>query len=827
METVAPLSVAQEAVLYTCLLSPTQLTYNETISIRRYGTFTAAAFQSAFNEIVARHESWRTTFEARRADPVQVVHPPPHFELPILDLSHLSADRAEHRAVVLAAAAARVPYDLSRGPLVRPRLVRFPGDEHRLYLSLHHLTFDGVSINRVILPELAALYDAFAAGLPSPLPQPPAQYAEYARWDRERTDHPRFARRLDHWRQHLAHLPTLELPLDRPRSSATEARGGMVTLTVPERTVQRLGTVARGAGGTQFQVLAAAWAELLHRYSGQEEVVFAAVADLRHRPEFESVVGYCVTPVPLRVAVSGDPSFTEMVVRVRNELLDALDHLVPFERVVRELGAERLDGSNPIYQTMIVLEPATVTADSAWSVHQFETEIGDAVGNAKLDLELQLDERPDGSMTGRLIYDRALLDRGTVTRIADHWLRLLAGLAADPAAPVGNVSILTADETASELAEFNATTTDRPARRVHERFEAHASRHPDAPAVVAAGGIATYGELDGRGDEIARRLRAAGIGPGDLVAVRDETFADAIAAVLGVLKTGAAYLRLDPSRPSAELDAIVADAGAATILGASVPAVPRATRLPLSPAVCCVHYAPTGTRPPRGVPLRHDAVVNLATAVAAETDLGPADAILVLPSTAVGAAPLELWMALVTGARIVVAPAVAPGDGATLSRLIAAEGVTFLHAPPAMWETLVETGLRPRRSLTAMSGGDPLGRDLADRILSRCRTLWQAYGVPEATVYSTLGRVAPSGPVTIGRPIANTRIHIIDAAGRPVPIGVPGELLIAGAGVAGRYLDWPTPGSDGFIADPLGTGVAYRTGRQARWLPRGELELRA
>jgi non-ribosomal peptide synthetase component F len=227
------------------------------------------------------------------------------------------------------------------------------------------------------------------------------------------------------------------------------------------------------------------------------------------------------------------------------------------------------------------------------------------------------------------------------------------------------------------------------------------------------------------------------------------------------------------------------------------------------------------------VPLRHDAVVNLATAMAAETDLGPADAILVLPSTAVGAAPLELWMALVTGARIVVAPAVAPGDGATLSRLIAAEGVTFLHAPPATWETLVETGLRPRRSLTAMSGGDPLGRDLADRILSRCRTLWQAYGVPEATVYSTLGRVAPSGPVTIGRPIANTRIHIIDAAGRPVPIGVPGELLIAGAGVAGRYLNEPTAGSDGFIADPLGPGVAYRTGRQARWLPRGELELRA
>ena len=773
-----------------------------------------------------RHESWRTTFDARRADPVQVVHPPPHFELPILDLSHLPRDRAEHRAVAVVAAAARVPYDLSRGPLVRPRLVRFAADEHRLYLSLHHLTFDGVSVNRVILPELAALYDAFAAGLPSPLPQPPAQYAEYARWDRERMDHPRFARRLDHWRRHLARLPTLELPLDRPRSSATEARGGMVTLTVPERTVQRLGTVARYAGSTPFQVLAAAWAELLHRYSGQDEVVFAAVADLRHRPEFESVVGYCVTPVPLRVAVSGDPSFTEMVVRVRNELLDALDHLVPFERVVRELGAERLDGSNPIYQTMIVLEPPTVTTDPAWSVHQFETEIGDAVGNTKLDLELQLDERPDGSMTGRLIYDRALLDRRTVTRIADHWLRLLAGVAADPAAPLGSVPILTADETASELAEFNATTTDGPARRVHELFEAHASRHPDAPAVVAAGGTATYGELDERGDEIADGLRAAGIGPGDLVAVRNETFADAIAAVLGVLKAGAAYLRLDPSRPAAELDAMAADAGATAIPGASAPADPRATRLPLAASVCCVHHAPTGTRPAPAVPLRHDAVVNLATAVAGDTGLGPADAILALPSSA-AAEPFELWMALVTGARVVVAPAVAAGDGAALSRLIAAEGVTFLHAPPATWETLVETGLRPRRSLTAMSGGDPLGRELADLILSRCRTLWQAYGVPEATVYSTLGRVPPSGLVTIGRPIANTRIHIIDAAGRPAPIGVPGELLIAGAGVAGRYLHGPRPGSDGFVADPLGPGLAYRTGRQARWLARGELELHA
>lgn len=828
LETVAPLSVAQEAVLYTCLLSPSELTYNETISIRRHGPLDAPAFRSAFNEIVARHESWRTTFDTRRGDPVQVVHPPPRFELPILDLSRLPAHRAEHRAVELAAAAARVPYDLSRGPLVRPRLVRFPGDEHRLYLSLHHLIFDGVSVNRVILPELAALYDAFAAGLPSPLPDPPTQYADYSRWDRERTAQPRFARRLEHWVRHLARPPALELPLDHPRSTTTGPRGGMVTLTVPDRAVERLHTLGRDTGSSLFQVLASAWAALLHRYSGQDEVVFAAVADLRHRPEFESVVGYCVTPVPLRVTVTDDLSFAEMIVRVRNELLDALDHLVPFERVVRELGSERLDGANPIYQTMIVLEPATVTADPVWSIHQFETEIGDAVGNVKLDLELQLDERPDGSMTGRLIYDRALFDRTTVTRIADHWLRLLAGVAADPAEPVGSVSIITADESASELAEFNATTTDQPARRAHELFEAHASRHPDAPAVVAGERIAGYGELNARGDEIAGGLRAAGIGAGDLVAVRDETFADAIAAVLGVLKAGAAYLLLDPSSPSAELDAVTADAGAATVLPAGVPSDLPATRLALAlaPAVCCVHYASTGTGPPRGVPLRHDAVINLVTAVAAETDLGPADTILALPSGAAGAAPFELWLALVTGARIVVAPPAAARDGAALSRLIRAEGVTFLHAPPETWETLVQTGLKPRRSLTAMSGGDPVGRELADRILSCCRTLWQAYGVPEATVYSTLGRVEPSGPVTIGRPIANTRIYIIDAAGRPVPIGMPGELLIAGDGVAGGYVRGREPGADRFVADPYGPGTAYRTGRQARWLCRGELELR-
>jgi amino acid adenylation domain-containing protein len=842
-----PLSVAQEALWYVSLLAPKRISYNETISIRKDGPFDARVFRRAFNEIVRRHEAWRTTFDTIGGAPVQVVQPVPSFDLPVVDLSHLTADQAERQAVRLAAETSRVPYDVRRGPLLRPRLVRFPADQHRLYLAMHHLVFDGVSVYRVVLPELIELYDAFYAGRPSPLPEPRTQYADYARWEQKWITEPRVARRLKYWRQHLAQLPVLSLPLDHPRPQAPRFRGGVLSLSVPREAVDRLRELGQSVGATLFQVLATTWALLLARYSGQHDVVFATPADLRQRPEFESVVGYCLTPLVLRIDLSGDPPVHDLIVRVRNELLDALDHLVPFERLVRELHTDGVANANPVYQTMVVLEPATAAPDPSWSIHQMESEIGDAVGSTKLDLELELDERPEGHIAGRLIYDRDLFEAATAARMAEHWSRVVGAVAADPSMTVSRIPILTPAEEQCQLVEWNATATERSSAAVHDLVQARAARQPDAPAVSAGGQAISYAEADSRASAIARRLLAAGVGPGDVVALCSDPSVDLVVGVLGVLKAGAAYLLLDPDLPPERLDVMVTDSGAAAMLAQPALTARLAARLArvlvlgesddreqpaaavpddVAPdAVCCLQYTPGATGQRNGVPIRHAAVVNLVTALAADLGIGPADTVLVLPSSFFHVSVIEPWLALIAGARIVVAPADMASDGARLSRLIAAERVTFLHARPSTWQTLIDTGLKATRSLKALSGGEQLSQELADQILERCRVLWNAYGAVETTAYSTLARVEQSVPVTIGRPIANTRVYVLDGYNRPVPVGVTGQLLIAGDGVASGYLNRPDLNAEAFVDDPFGPGTAYRTGDLARWLPDGQLEL--
>jgi amino acid adenylation domain-containing protein len=842
-----PLSVAQEGLWYVSRLAPNRISYNETISIRKDGPFDVRAFRRAFDEIVRRHEAWRTSFDTVGGEPVQLVHPAPSFDLPVVDLSHLTPAGAERRAVRLASEMSSVPYDVRRGPLVRPRLLRFPADQHRLYLAMHHLVFDGVSLYRVVLGELIALYDAFCAGLPSPLPEPRTRYVDYARWEQQWMTGPRVARRLEHWRRRFTRLPMLSLPLDHPRPQAPRLRGGVVPLSVPGEAVGRLREIGQSVGATLFQVLASTWSVLLSRYSGQHDVVFATPADMRQRPEFESVVGYCLTPVVLRIDLSGDPPFTDVIVRVRNELLDGLDHVVPFERLVRELRLGGVSNANPVYQTMLVLEPPTPAPDPTWSIHLMESEIGDAVGGVRLDLELQLDERPEGHIAGRLIYDGELFEAATVARMAEHWSGVVRAVAADPSLTVERIPILTPAEEHRQLVEWNATATERPACVVHDVVRERSARQPDAPAVSAAGQAISYAEAESRADAIARRLLAAGVGAGDVVALCSDPTVDLVAGVLGVLKAGAAYLLLDPDLPAEQLDFMLADCAAAALLAqpataarlAAPPArvlafgdadggeqaVPAVADHVAPDALCCLQYTPAAMGKRSGVRIAHGSVVNVATAIAADLGIGPADTVLTLPSTFFRAPVTELWAPLIAGARIVVAPADMAGDGARLSRLIAAERVTFLHAPPSTWQTLIDTGFRSTRSVRALSGGERLSQALADQILERCRVLWNAYGAVETTAYATLARVEQSLPVTIGRPIANARVYVLDGHGRPVPVGVTGDLLVAGDGVAAGYLDRPELTAEAFVDDPFGPGSAFRTGDLARWLPDGAVEL--
>ena len=433
---------------------------------------------------------------------------------------------------------------------------------------MHHIVFDGVSIYRVVLPELIALYDAFAAGRPSPLEEPQTTYADYARWEQEWILDSRAARRLGHWHDRLGDLPELALPFDRPRPAAARFRGGVVALTVPADLVDRLRAVGQGAGATLFQVLAASWSLLLGRYAGEQDVVFATAADLRQRPGVRGDRRLLPdTPRRSGSTSAATRTFTELLQRVRNELLDGLDRLVPFERVVRDLDSQTAGAANPVYQTMIVLEPALVAPDPDWSLHQMESEIGDEVGTTKLDLELELDERPEGHLAGRLIYDRDLFDDATAARVAEHWSRIVAAVAADPTQTASRVAILTPAEERRQLVEWNATAAGPRSEGVPDLVRERCAAQPDAPAVTAEGQTVTYGELDARSDATALRLRDAGVTPGDVVALGDHPSIDFVVTALAAVKAGAATLVLDPDLPAERREFMLADSGASLSAG--------------------------------------------------------------------------------------------------------------------------------------------------------------------------------------------------------------------------------------------------------------------
>jgi non-ribosomal peptide synthetase component F len=705
----APLSVAQEALYYQSLLAPDRITYNEVLCLRKDGDLDAGLLAAAFAELVRRHAAWRTTFDTLDGAPVQVIGPaPPPPDLGPTDLGHLQPEEAERRAVALVAERGRVPFDLRRGPLVRPWLVRFPGGHHRLYVSIHHVVFDGVSIYRVVLPELVAIYRALAAGLAPPPAAPAADYADYARWQQDWVAGPRAAARLEYWRRRLRDLPAARLPADRERDERCGRRGGMVPVGLGREETAALEGVARAHRASLFHVLATAWALFLSRHTDSDEVVTATAADMRQRPEFHGVVGYCLTPLVLRVDLAGAATVGEALRRVRDEALDGLDHLAPFERVVRELPDAGGGAANPVYQTMLVFEPPGGRPHPEWSLQLMDAEAGDAVGATHgLDLELQLDQLPDGEVTGRLIYDADLFSRDTAARFARRFERVAGQMARSGSAlALVDLALETPAERRRQLVEWNATRTPAP-----------------------------------------------------------------------------------PAAPSADL---APHAGGAR--------------------------GPADAPDPEGV--------LLARWLARRFDLGPHDTVVVLPDAAARVPLLALSTPLVAGARVLCAPEGL--DGAGVSRLISAEKASFTVAPPATWAGLVATGLRGARGLRLVTAAGPVSAELAGELLRRARVVWNVYASALTGECNLLGRLEAGEPVTVGRPVANTRAYVVDRHGRTAPAGVWGELVVEVVDPAAGDDTWGGPASGpgaGPAEGSLPAGCGVRTGDRARWLADGRLQV--
>ncbi len=877
-----PLSFAQQRLWILHQLEPGTTAYHVPLALRLTGELDPVALEASLGEILRRHEALRTHFVALDGEPFQVISPflLPALQpiLPRIDLSALDAPRREDELLRLIHAEALHPFDLARGPLLRATLVALataetsadasaPG-EHALLTNMHHIVSDGWSVG-VLLYELAELYGAWRAGRPSPLPELPVQYADYAVWQRRWLSGEVLEREIAFWRETLAGVSVLELPADRPRHwERSRIAGSRSFLVLPADRMPELVRLGRLQGVTLFMLLLAAFDVLLYRYTGEEDVAVGSPVANRTRREVEGLVGFFVNTLVLRTAVAPDVPAVELLKRVRETTLAAYSHQdVPFEKVVEELQPERGAHRTPFFQVLLALQNAPLPVrrlPGLTLTPLFTPSVG-----AKFELSLALAEAEDGGLLGGVEYGRELFDPTTLDRLMGHFTRLLAALAAEPERAVGDLPLLAAAERAQLLAEWNDTRRSLPRSAVvHLLFAEQAARRPDAVALVSAmsavseaGERITYGELDRRADRLARRLLRLGVAPEAPIGVLLERSPEMVMALLAVLKAGGAYLPLDSAYPDERLDLMLRDTRAPFVLtsaghaahaarlsgeGVEVVRIDRADPagerggpdLPMAPAgldgdrLAYVMYTSGSTGRPKGVAVPHRGVVRLVCETG-YAELGPDEVFLQLAPFAFDASTFEIWGALLHGGQLVLPPP-ATLTLADHGDLVDRHGVTSLWLTTALFHLLVDhqlERLRPVRQV--LTGGELMSpRHVRQAISGLPGTrLTIFYGPTENTTFTSycpLRDPADFGAtVPLGRPIANSRIHVLDREGRPVPVGASGELVTGGEGLARGYLNRPERTAETFVPDPFGStpgGRLYRTGDLARYLPDGRLD---
>ncbi|HLK33364.1 MAG TPA: amino acid adenylation domain-containing protein [Terriglobales bacterium] len=841
----APLSFAQQQVWVHSQVSPGLPIYNEPFTVHRRGPLDIRALERALVEIVRRHEAWRTTFPEVEGRPVQLVHPAPeNFHLPFADLRHLERDEREAQANLLATPDAQRPFDLAKGPLIRARLVQLADEDFRLYLTLHQIILDGVTAYHVLLPELAGLYEAFSAGRPSPLPELPFQHADYACWQHETINEQALAEHLAYWRERLKNSPpALNLPLDRPRPAEQTFSGAMHRLQIPKPLVEKVRRLSQENGATLFMGMLAGFYAVLQRYCGQDDLSIGSLTASRKGPGVEKLLGYFVNPVVLRTNLAGNPSFGELLQRVRETVLGALSHdEVPFEQLIRQTHPHRDSSRNPLFQIMMSLEPPMPEVDG-WSMTQFDV----CSGASKFDLYFDLDDRSEG-IIGPVTYNPDLFEAGTIARLVGHWQELLKGAVSDPARPVAELPLLTAAEREQLVVQFNDTFTPRPETTLLDSFAACCQNRPDAVAAEDNAGAITYEALNARSNRLARHLCQMGVGPGVLVGICIDRSLDMVTALLAVLKAGGAYVPLDPSFPKQRLTYMAADAGLQVVLTqkkfagllgddhagaicidresdwASYPDDDLRARAKADD-LAYVIYTSGSTGKPKGVEISHRSLLNLLLSMQQKPGLTSDDRLLAVTTLSFDIAGLELFLPLITGATLIIADGETTRDGARLAARISQSRTTVMQATPVTWRLLLQSGWKGNPALRIWCGGEALSRDLAEQLLPRCHSLWNLYGPTETTIWSAVCRVESGiGPVLIGEPVANTEFHVLDQRGELVPLGVPGELHIGGLGLARGYHNQPELTREKFVHSSIGSGRLYKTGDLVQRRSDGRLE---
>ena len=848
-----PLSFAQQRLWFLDQLQPGTSTYNMARRIRLRGRLDTESLRRALDGMVARHEPLRTTIVAVEGTPRQVIAPALSIPMPVTDLSGLP-DR-ETRVQRLAVQEVRRPFDLAHGPLLRAALFRLEPDEHLLVLTIHHIVGDGWSLG-VISRELGALYRAFTENQPSPLPDLPIQYADYAVWQRNELQGETLERELAYWRQQLEGVPpALDLPTDRPRPEARGTRGSKESILIPKRVADGLKALSQREGATLFATLLAAFHTLLARYTGEEDIVVGSPIAGRTEAETEGLVGLFVNTLALRLDLSGNPSFRELLHRAREVTLGAYAHQgLPFEKLVEDLQPERDLRRTPVFQVAFAYQnvPSHKLELPGLTLQSEPAEIG----AAKFDLMLYMWQRSDG-LRAVLEYNLDLFEAGTITRMLGHFQTLLEAVALQPDERIAELPLLSHQERRQLLVEWNATRADLPDRSLHGLFEEQAARTPDALAVVAGEESLTYRELDRRAGRLAQALRARGVGPEDRVGVCLERSHHVIVALLGILKAGGAYLPLDPEYPEERRRYILRDSRVAVLVtsdrlretlapgeATAIVAVDR----DLEPVegetegsapsgiggdnLAYVIYTSGSTGAPKGVGVSHRNAASFV-AWAGETTSARAGAkVLATTSINFDISVYELFGTLSWGGTIVMTASALELPGRP--EIQASGAATLLNTVPSAGAALAHLNALPPGLLRVNLAGEALPRAVVEALYAAgVEEVYNCYGPTETTVYSTAAHLAAGGEGAppIGRPIANTQVYVLDRAFQPVPIGVPGEIYIGGAGVARGYLGRPSLTAERFVPDPFGPsagrqagGRLYRTGDRARWRPDGSLE---
>ena len=844
-----PVSFSQARMWFMHQIAPESPAYNLGVALRLIGPLDRSALTSSFGEIVRRHEAIRTVFPSVDGQPRQVVTDWSPVHVRVIDLQNLPLDQRLTKAKELVSEESRRPFNLERDLLMRVLLIRLGEDEHVLAVNMHHIASDQWSMG-IIARELTHLYNSFCTESQAQLNPVTLQYSDFAVWQRQWLTGEVLQQQLQYWKEHLKGLQPIALPTDRPRPSVQSFNGAFVTYDIPTDLIDRLKALGAQEAATLYMTFLTAFKILLCRYSGRADIAVGSPIANRNWLAVENIVGTFVNTLVLRTDLSGDPSFRELLSRVRDVTINAFARQeTPFEKLVEELQPQRDPSRSPLVQVLFNFQNAPLgdvrLHGLTWTPFEFE------LGASQFDLCLAVDPNVLNKIV--LVYNPDLFNEARAARMLEHYTNLLEAFARDPNAKISQVDFLSQFEKGLLSERFACAQANFPAHlRMHELFEAQVKRSPHAAAVEFEGEQLTYQELNKRANQLARHLCSLGIRSETPVGVYLERSVEMVVALLGILKAGGAYVPLDPDYPAQRVAMMIEDSASPVILtqerlrrgipknnarlvrvDQDWPDVARQSEENLntvgaSDDLAYVIFTSGSTGRPKGVEITHKALVNFLVSMAKEPGIDASDVMLSVTPLAFDISALEIFLPLTVGAQVTLLPREIAVDGRLLKERVDASSATVMQATPMTWRMLIEAGWRGKTNLKILCGGEALSPDLAHGLLTRGAAVFNMYGPTETTIWSTLWKVASgSGPMVIGYPIANTTVHVLDADLRPLPLGIEGDLYIGGVGLARGYRGNPELTREKFIRDPFSDEASarlFKTGDRARYLSDGTIE---